>query len=164
MVKITQNSNLARESQQIKNKSVDKKESLSQKENVKSSTPGKNILSDSVVISSKGNETTDTVENIDKYTGLLKKYEENQLRNLKDFSEKSNSGHYNKEEVISETSENIVNHPGFFKSSGISPKNSIQDNLARVQQNIESGKYNSDKIIEDVADKLISSVISPLER
>ena len=164
MVKITQNSGLSRESQQIKNKSVDKKDSLSKKENVKSTSPEKNIISDSVVISSKANETIDATENIDKYTGLLKKYEENQLRNLKEFSDKSNSGHYNKEEVLSETSESIVNHPGFFKSSGISPKNSIQDNLARVQENIESGKYNSDKIIEDVANKLISSVISPLER
>lgn len=164
MVKINQNSGLSRESQQIKNKSVEKKDSLNKKQDVKSTRPEKNIISDSVVISSKANETIDATENIDKYTGLLKRYEENQLRNLKDFSEKSNSGHYNKEEVLSETSENIVNHPGFFKSSGISPKNSIQDNLARVQKNIESGKYNTDKIIEDVANKLIPSVISPLER
>ena len=26
-------------------------------------------------------------------------------------------GYYEKEEVISDTTENIVNHPGFFKSS-----------------------------------------------
>ena len=40
----------------------------------------------------------------------------------------------------------------------------MKDNLARVQENIQSGKYDSDKIVEDVAKKLISSVISPLER
>jgi len=166
MVKITQNSGISKESQQIKNKSVEKKNSLSGKEkNVKSNTLDKNIISDSVVISSNTKETTDITQNIDKYTGLLKKYEENQLRNLNDYRDKSNSGHYNNEEVLNEASENIVNNPGFFKSSGISPKNSIQDNLARVQKNIESGKYNSDKVIEDVANKLISSVIpSPLER
>jgi len=163
MVKITQNSGLTTESQQIKNKSVGKKDSISKKENV-NTTPKKDIISDSVILTSKSNETVSNFDNIDKYTGLLKKYEENQLRNLKEFSDKSNSGHYEKEEVIAETSENIVNHPGFFKSAGISPQNSIQDNLVQVQKNIESGKYNSDEVIEDVAKKILSSIISPLER
>ena len=164
MVKITQNSGLSRESQQIDKKSVEKKDSISKKDNAKS-TPEKNVISDSVVLSSsKSTETVDTIDNIDKYTGLMKKYQENQLKNLKEFSDKSNSGHYEKDKVIAETSENIASHPGFFKSSGISPQNSIQDNLAQVQKNIESGKYNSDKVIEKVASKLLSSIISPLER
>jgi len=163
MVKITQNSGLTRESQQVNKKSVEKKDGISKKENIKS-TPNKNVISDSVILTSKTNETVDTIDNIDKYTGLMKKYEENQLKNLKEFSDKSNAGHYEKDEVIAETSENIANHPGFFKSSGISAQNSIQDNLAQVQKNIESGKYNSDEVIEDVANKLLSSTISPLER
>ena len=163
MVKITQNSGLTRESQQIKNKSVEKKDSASKKANVKQ-VPEKNIITDSVVLTSKANESSGNIENIDKYTGLVKKYEENQLRNLKEFSEKNSSGYYEKDEVLKETSENIANHPGFFKSSGISPKNSIQENLVQVQKNIEAGKYNSEKVIEDVAKKLMSSIISPLER
>jgi hypothetical protein len=164
MVKITQNnSGLTRESQQIKNKSVGKKDSTSPKGNVKS-TPEKNVISDSVILTSKSNVTIDNIDNIDKYTGLLKKYEENQLRNLKEFSDKNTSGHYQKDEVIAETTENIVNHLGFFKISEISTKNSIQDNLLQVQKNIESRKYNSDEVIEDVAKKLLSSIISPLER
>ena len=164
MVKITQNnSGLTRESQQIKNKSVGKKDSTSPKGNV-NSTPEKNVISDSVILTSKSNVTIDNIDNIDKYTGLLKKYEENQLRNLKEFSDKNTSGHYQKDEVIAETTENIVNHLGFFKATGISTKNSIQDNLLQVQKNIESGKYNSDEVIEDVAKKLLSSIISPLER
>ena len=163
MVKITQNSGLTRESQQVNKKSVEKKDGVSKKENIKS-TPNQNVISDSVILTSKTNETVDTIDNIDKYTGLMKKYEENQLKNLKEFSDKNNAGHYEKDEVIAETSENIANHPGFFKSSGISVQNSIQDNLAQVQKNIESGKYNSDEVIEDVANKLLSSTISPLER
>ena len=166
MVKITQNSGLINENQQIKNKSVNKKSTTSKSKSTnQSNSLDKTTISDSVSITSKLNATTtDTIENIDKYTGLLKKYEENQLRNLQDYANKSKSGHYDKEKVVAETSENIVNHPGFFKSSGISPKNTMKDNLARVQENIQSGKYDSDKIIEDVAKKLISSVISPLER
>ena len=121
MVKITQNSGLTRESQQVNKKSVEKKDGISKKENIKS-TPNKNVISDSVILTSKTNETVDTIDNIDKYTGLMKKYEENQLKNLKEFSDKSNAGHYEKDEVIAETSENIANHPGFFKSSGISSR------------------------------------------
>ena len=165
MVKITQNSGLINENHQIKNKSVSKKSTTSKNNSTNQpSSPDKTIVSDSVSITSKLNVKADTIENIDKYTGLLKKYEENQLRNLQDYANKSKSGHYDKEKVVAETSENIVNHPGFFKSSGISPKNTMKDNLARVQENIQSGKYDTDKIIEDVAKKLISSVISPLER
>ena len=163
MVKITENSGLARQTQQIKNKSVGKKDSMSKKDQVKN-IPDKNPLTDSVILTSKINKSIENSNNIDKYTALFKKYEENQFRNLDEFSIKNDSGHYEKEEVISDTTENIINHPGFFKSSSNSPQNSIQENLAKIQKNIELGKYNSDAVIEDIAEKLISTVISPLER
>ena len=163
MVKITENSGLARQTQQIKNKSVGKKDSISKKDQVKN-IPDKNPLTDSVILTSKINKSIENSNNIDKYTALFKKYEENQLRNLDEFSIKNDSGHYEKEEVISDTTENIINHPGFFKSSSNSSQNSIQENLAKIQKNIELDKYNSDAVIEDIAEKLISTVISPLER
>lgn len=163
MVKITENSGLTRQTQQIKNKSVGKKENISKKDHVKN-IPNKSPLTDSVILTSKVNESIENSNNIEKYTALFKKYEDNQLRNLDEFSIKNESGHYEKEEVISDTTENIVNHPGFFKTSSNSPQNSIQENLAKIQQDIELGKYNSDAVIENVADKLISTVISPLER
>ena len=163
MVKITENSGLTRQTQQIKNKSVGKKDSISKKDQVKN-IPDKNPLTDSVILTSKINKSIENSNNIEKYTALFKKYEENQLRNLDEFSIKNDSGHYEKEEVISDTTENIINHPGFFKSSSNSPQNSIQENLAKIQKNIELGNYKSDAVIEDIAEKLISTVISPLER
>ena len=163
MVKITENSGITRNPQQIKNKSVVKKDSISKKDQVKN-IPDKSPLTDTVILTSKINESIENSNYIEKYTALFKKYEENQLRNLDKFSVKNKSGYYEKEEVISDTTENIVNHPGFFKSSSNSPQNSIQENLAKIQKNIELGKYNSDAVIEDIAEKLISTVISPLER
>ena len=163
MVKITENSSITRHPQQIKNKSVGKKDSISKKNQIKN-IPDKSPLTDTVILTSKINKSIENSNYIEKYTALFKKYEENQLRNLDKFSVKNKSGYYEKEEVISDTTENIVNHPGFFKSSSNSSQNSIQENLSKIQKNIEFGKYNSDAVIEDVAEKLISTVISPLER
>ena len=163
MVKITENSGITRNPQQIKNKSVVKKDSISKKDQVKN-IPDKSPLSDTVILTSKINESIENSNYIEKYTALFKKYEENQLRNLEKFSVKNKSGCYEKEEVISDTTENIVNHPGFFKSSSISTQNSIQENLAEIKKDIELGKYNSDAVIENVAEKLLSTIISPLVR
>lgn len=163
MVKITENSGLVRQSQQMKNKSVGKKDGVAKKEQIKN-VPEKSQIVDSVILTSNKNETIENSDNIEKYTGLLKKYEENQLRNLKEFSLKNESNHYNKDEVILNTSEKIANHPGFFKSPSISPQNSLEENLDRIRKNIESGKYNSDSILNDVTEKLISTISTPLER
>ncbi len=163
MVKITENSGLVRQSQQMKNKSVGKKDGVAKKEQIKN-IPEKSQIVDSVILTSNKNETIENSDNIEKYTGLLKKYEENQLRNLKEFSLKNESNHYNKDEVILNTSEKIANHPSFFKSSSISPQNSLEENLDRIRKNIESGKYNSDSILNDVTEKLISTISTPLER
>jgi|GEM_PF-2689218 len=163
MVKITENSGLVRQSQQMKNKSVGKKDGVTKKEQLKN-VPEKSQIVDSAILTSNKNEPIKNSDNIEKYTGLLKKYEENQLRNLKEFSLKNESNHYNKDEVILDTSEKIANHPGFFKSSSISPQNSLEENLDRIRKNIESGKYNSDSILNDVTEKLISTISTPLER
>jgi hypothetical protein len=163
MVKITENNGLIRQSQQMKNKSVGKKDGVPKKEQIKNVSE-KSPLVDSVILTSNKNEPIENLDNIEKYTGLLKKYEENQLKNLKEFSLKNESGHYNKDEIISDTSKNIVNHPGFYKASSISPQNSLQENLDRIRKNIESGKYNSDSVLNDVTEKLISTISTPLER
>ena len=80
MVKITENSGITR-NQQIKNKSVEKKDSISKKDQVKN-IPDKSPLKDTVILTSKIDESIENSNHIEKYTALFKKYEENQLRNL----------------------------------------------------------------------------------
>ena len=164
MVKITENSNgISRENQRVKSKSVKKK--TESKSAQKSSVVPKPTHSqrDTVQLSSTQITKSDETLDVKKYRHLLNKYSENKLKDLSEYGEKEKSGFYEKEQIINKTSDTILNHPGFYKNK-ITDKLPVSDNLNRIRNNILTGFYNSDNVLEKIAEKLIDSDITPLER
>lgn len=164
MVKITENNTgINRQNQPAKSKTVSKKadaKSAQKSSSVQKSTP---VPQDTVQISSTQVSKLDETLDVQKYQTLLNKYSEKKLNDLSEYSEKEKAGYYEKKDVINKTSDTILNHPGFYKTLS-SEKLPVSDNLKRIRNNIENGYYDSDKVLEDIAQKLIDSGITPLER
>ena len=164
MVKITENNiGINRQNQSEKSKSVNKKadsKSAQKSSNVQNPTPAPQ---DSVQISSTQVSKLDETLDVQKYQELLNKYSEKKLNDLEDYSDKEKAGYYEQKDVINKTTETILNHPGFYKRLS-TEKLPVSDNLKQIRNNIENGYYDSDKVLEDIADKLIDSGVTPLER
>ena len=160
MVKITENNTgINRQNQSAKSKSVNKKADA-KSSNVQKPT---SAPQDSVQISSTQVSKLDETLDVQKYQELLNKYSEKKLNDLEDYSDKEKAGYYEQKDVINKTTETILNHPGFYKRLS-TEKLPVSDNLKQIRNNIENGYYDSDKVLEDIAEKLIDSGVTPLER
>ena len=116
---------------------------------------------DKVEITSKGKDQISQKENIARYVREIKLLPSQNSQDFSKIQQRIESDFYSKPEVLNKVAESIL---GSFKPASIGKekvagKKSLSDHkLNRIRENIQSGEYKSDKILNAITDELLKIV------
>lgn len=120
-------------------------------DNVKISTAGKKLLRQKMEIS--------------RYLDEIKNLETKSQKEIQNVQQKIADDYYSKTEVLNKIAESIIKLPTFqnivkkntTKDSGNVLSKLDEDRLAEIQERIKKGKYNTQEVIDVIAERILNS-------
>lgn len=120
---------------------------------------------DKVKISTAGKKLLQQKMEISRYLNEIKNLETKSQKEIQNVQQKIANDYYSKTEVINKIAESIIKLPTFQnivkkntkKDSGNVLSKLDDDRLAEIQEKIKKGKYNTQEVIDVIAEQILNS-------
>ncbi len=119
------------------------------------SNSSSNLGKDSVKISSTGKDMLEQQKQVEMYEENLKQIQTLGKKELLNVHNKISSNYYSKPEVLAKIVENII--PQNIEDFEAVEESATPEKFNKIQENIANKVYDSDEVIDVIADKLLNS-------